>query len=183
MLFQDTEVLLGVMRNKQQIAREARSILNELAANHPILANLPIRVSARMTRAAGKAKFKGLERRPVEIVLSLPFFADEANDLRSTTTHEAAHVVAGHAAGHGPAWKMVHRSMGGNAQRCHKMELAQGYTARRNQPKVRVSVPCPVCKKPMMLGPTQAKKAARGLRYTHPHCTTKQFDIFRDLGL
>jgi hypothetical protein len=157
------------MRNSYQIKTEARAILNELATNHPILSGVPIRVSSRMTRAAGKAVWHrgGIVK---EIVLSLPFFADSANDLHRTVTHEAAHLVAGHAAGHGPTWKMVHRSMGGKGDRCHTMSLAEGFahTARKRAP--RVSATCPKCGQPMSLGPTQAKKAARGAVYSHGRC-------------
>jgi len=70
------------MRNKQQIQGQARAILNKLAPQYPVLANLPIRISTRMTRAAGRASWRG--GIPVEITLSLPFFADEANDLHRT---------------------------------------------------------------------------------------------------
>jgi predicted SprT family Zn-dependent metalloprotease len=157
------------MRNSQQIQREARSIVSEFSDRYPILSTMPVRVSARMTRAAGSVRFRG--GKPFEIVLSLPFFADEANNLRETVTHEAAHVVAGRAAGHGPAWRMVHRAMGGKAERCHTMSLAQGFTARRDtQPRVRVEATCPKCGQPMQLGPVQAKKAARGARYSHSKC-------------
>jgi len=157
------------MRNKQAIQREARSILAEFTDRYPVLAGLPIRVSTRMTRAAGKAVWK--RSMPFEIVLSLPFFADPANDLRRTVTHEAAHIIAGHAAGHGPAWRSVHRMMGGKGDRCHTMSLAEGFTARRNtQPRVRVEATCPKCGQPMLLGPTQAKKAKRGAVYSHARC-------------
>lgn len=157
------------MRSKQKIQREARAIVAEFTDQYPILRTMPIRVSARMTRAAGSVRFRKGE--PFEIVLSLPFFASEENDLRETVTHEAAHVVAGIRAGHGPAWRAVHRSMGGKAQRTHTMSLAQGFTARRDtQPKVRVEVACPKCGQPMLLGPVQAKKAKRGAVYSHQRC-------------
>jgi len=156
------------MRNKQQIQREARAILNSLSDRYPVLSGLPIRVSTRMTRAAGKATWK--RGMPFEIALSLPFFADESNDLHRTVTHEAAHIVAGHAAGHGPAWRAVHRAMGGKGDRCHTMSLAEGFahTPRKRAP--RVSAVCPKCGQPMLLGPTQAKKAKRGAVYSHARC-------------
>ena len=156
------------MRSKLQIQREARSILVEFADRYPILRTIPIRVSNRMTRSGGSARFRNGE--PFEIVLSLPFHADEANPFRETVTHEAAHVVVGVRAGHGPAWRTVHRSMGGKAERTHTMSLAEGFTARRDQPSVRVEATCPKCGKPMLLGPTQAKKHARGAVYSHGKC-------------
>ena len=156
------------MRNKQAIQREARAILNEFSDRYPVLHRLPIRVSSRMTRSAGKAVWK--RSMPFEIVLSLPFFADEDNDLRRTVTHEAAHIIAGHAAGHGPAWRAVHRAMGGKGDRCHTMSLAEGFTHTPRKRAPRVSVSCPKCGQPMSLGPTQAKKAARGAVYSHQRC-------------
>ena len=153
------------MRSKQQIQREARAIMSEFSDAYPVLKNLPIRVSGRMTRAAGKAVWK--RSVPYEIVLSLPFFADEKNDLRRTVIHEAAHIVAGHAAGHGPAWRAVHRAMGGKAERCHTMSLAEGFTARRDtHPKQLTETPCGCgCGQSMRLGPTQLKRHRAGARY------------------
>lgn len=156
------------MRNAQDIQREARSILAEFTDRHPVLGSLPIRVSSRMTRAGGKAVWK--MSLPFEIVLSLPFFADEANDLRRTVTHEAAHIIAGHAAGHNHTWKMIHRSMGGKGDRCHTMSLAEGFTHTARKRAPRVQVDCPKCGKPMLLGPTQHKKAQRGAVYSHQRC-------------
>jgi hypothetical protein len=102
---------------------------------------------------------------PKEIVLSLPFFADEANDLHATTTHEAAHIVAGHAAGHGPTWRAIHRSMGGKGKRCHTMSLSEGYTRRRRTQPVGVFCGCG-CGQTMNLGPTQLKRHRAGERYS-----------------
>jgi len=38
--------------------------------------------------------------------------------LRNLITHEIAHALVGHAAGHGPVWQQTHRSMGGDGKRC-----------------------------------------------------------------
>jgi predicted SprT family Zn-dependent metalloprotease len=158
------------MRNKQEIQRQARVVLSEFTDRYPVLGTIPIRISTRMTRAAGKVRFRRGEA--FEIALSLPFFADPANDLREVVTHEAAHVIAGIRAGHGHAWKRVHRDMGGKAERCHTMEVAAAFAVkakpRRRAP--RVSVPCPKCGQAMSLGPSQMKKHARGARYSHGKC-------------
>ena len=147
------------MRNKQQIQREASAIIRELAVTYPQLANIPLRVSGRMTSAAGKAVWKG--GLPYEIVLSLPFFANEANDLHRTTTHEAAHIVAGIGVGHGPTWKAIHRQMGGKGDRCHTMSLSEGYKPRKRTARVQVSCGCG-CGMHMRLGPTQLRKHKSG---------------------
>lgn len=155
------------MRTKQTIQREARIILSEFTATYPILGHMPIRVSTRMTRSGGSARFKG--GKPFEIVMSLPYYAESSNDLRNTVTHEAAHIVAGLAAGHGPAWKMIHRSMGGDGLRCGAAKpLAPGFSHKARAPRVEVA--CSKCHQPMLLGPTRAKKAARGARYIHGRC-------------
>lgn len=163
LLSTDCGLYCSTMRNKHQIQREARAILSEFFDAYPVLRTVNVRVSERMTRAAGSARFR--KGQPFEIVLSLPFYATEDNDLRETVTHEAAHCVAGIKAGHGPAWKLVHRSMGGKAERCHTLTLAPGFTARRNTGRVEVPCPCN-CGQTMKLGPTQAKKhAANGSTY------------------
>ena len=52
-----------------------------------------------------------------------PTLRDEGPEaLRNTFLHEVAHAVAGRGANHGPAWKRVHRALGGNAHRTHKYE-------------------------------------------------------------
>lgn len=148
-----------IMQRARAILAECRALVPDQAAK---LDRITFKVSARMTRAAGNA-------RPLtgEIKLSLPFFADRANfdaDFRNTVTHEIAHVLApsfreypGQRRNpHGPAWRAMHRRLGGTGDRCHTLELADGYTARRSR---RVSVPCPCgCGQDMKLGPTQAKR-------------------------
>jgi len=39
--------------------------------------------------------------------------------VRNVILHEIAHAVAGHDAGHGPAWKQVARSLGCDGERCY----------------------------------------------------------------
>jgi len=52
------------------------------------------------------------------ITLSEPL-ADSSSyaAVMDTITHEIAHVLAGHAAGHGPTWVEIHKSMGGPGTR------------------------------------------------------------------
>ncbi len=156
------------MRTANTIRREVREILSEFSQHYPILGTIPIRVSSRMTSSAGSARWKGGE--PLEIVLSLPFFADMENDLRRTVVHEAAHILAGKVAGHGYAWRRLDIGMGGDGTRCHTMSLAQGFKRAPRKRAARVSVSCPKCLQPMSLGPTQARKARMGFRYSHGRC-------------
>jgi predicted SprT family Zn-dependent metalloprotease len=56
---------------------------------------------------------------PRVIGLSAPIIAlNDESVIRDTVLHEIAHALAGPAAGHGPQWKAVARSIGANPQRC-----------------------------------------------------------------
>lgn len=44
----------------------------------------------------------------------------------NTITHEVAHALAGHMAGHGPKWQHIHKSLGGNGERLSSLENAVG---------------------------------------------------------
>ncbi len=46
----------------------------------------------------------------------IPNCTEEA--IWNTVTHEVAHAIAGHSAGHGYAWQRIHKQLGGNAERC-----------------------------------------------------------------
>src|SRR6478736_3287909 len=41
------------------------------------------------------------------------------SEFRSTMIHEIAHALVGGGHGHGPVWRSMHRSLGGNAKRTH----------------------------------------------------------------
>lgn len=157
----------------QEILRECFSLVPEQAG---FMQRIRFRVSARMTRAAGKA-------RPStgEITLSLPYFEDVGNfekEFRNTVTHEIAHVLSPpyrnpgsrKSVQHGHRWQAMHRRLGGTGERCHELELSAGYERKRRGRAERTSVPCPKCEQPMSLGPTQLKKYRMGARYSHSRC-------------
>lgn len=163
---------------KESILQRANEILGEcyelVTGFDNVLDLIRFRVSARMTRAAGTA-------RPStgEITLSLAYFEDQSNfekEFRNVVTHEIAHVLSpptrdswtGRRSSHGPAWKAMHRRLGGTGDRCHELSLAVGYQNRARA--ARVEVPCPKCNKPMSLGPIQLKKYRRGATYSHAKC-------------
>lgn len=132
------------------------------------LQSTKIRVSTKMTSSAGRA----LHWRD-EIVISFAFFSNDENfdaSLIEVVSHELAHIVLGHGAGHSQVWVDEHKKMGGTGERFHSLQLASGFAR-----KEKVQVDCPICKKPMMLGPTQANKHLSGrARYTHPKCRQKR---------
>ena len=62
-----------------------------------------------------------------EIVYSIHFMeVASPEERRNTMTHEVAHALAGHKAGHGPRWAEKHRKLGGNGavKRLFPQELA-----------------------------------------------------------
>lgn len=77
------------------------------------------------------------------ITLSLPVFQIEENreDVLDTILHEAAHALAGPAAGHGPRWKAAAVSIGARPERCHSLVVPAPFLGlckcQRNHSKVR----------------------------------------------
>lgn len=134
------------------------------------LANCTVKLSSRMTRAAGYAvarRDRLGNRLQFEIKISTYFFVTTGNsdeELRNTVTHEAAHIVAGLHHKHGPAWKNIHRLFGGDGRRCHEMAATP---MTRNKKIVR----CDMCNKELMIGPTRYKRIVTGqTAYGHKGC-------------
>lgn len=67
-------------------------------------------------RAAGLCDY-----RTKTISISIYHLHDEWSSVRNTILHEIAHAKAGHAAGHGPAWKRIAISLGCTGDRCYEM--------------------------------------------------------------
>lgn len=163
---------------QHEMTREAYRILAECQEMAPDAfegrPRVTFKISARMTRAAGKAwPHSG------EIKLSLAFFEDRNNfekEFRNTVTHEVAHILSPpirtgrKKSSHGPAWKAMHRRLGGTGERCHTLDLATGYERQTRGRAVRTEVACPKCGQPMSLGPTQMKRHRAGARYSHAKC-------------
>ena len=60
-------------------------------------------------------------------------------EVCDTLLHEVAHALAGHRAGHGPAWQKVAREIGAKPRRCYGAEEVQ-------QPPARYVLVCPTCR-------------------------------------
>jgi predicted SprT family Zn-dependent metalloprotease len=60
-------------------------------------------------------------------------------EVRDTLLHEVAHALAGHRAGHGPAWQKVAREIGAKLRRCYDAEEVR-------QPPARYLLVCPSCR-------------------------------------
>jgi hypothetical protein len=72
-----------------------------------------------MTRNLGIHRSRGGKTESISIAKWLcddPTLAEKAID---TLRHEVAHAIAGHAAGHGPAWRAACRMVGANPERTY----------------------------------------------------------------
>lgn len=92
---------------------EARRIAAELFERHGLQGWRFTLDSAR--RRAGVCKYRErVVSLSYELLLQRPY-----EDTLNTITHEVAHAIVGHAAGHGPVWRRKHIELGGNGDRCH----------------------------------------------------------------
>ena len=60
----------------------------------------------------------------IELSKPLTLINDEA-EMRNTILHEIAHAMAGHAAGHGPVWKLMAHQIGCTGDRCASETVKQ----------------------------------------------------------
>lgn len=99
--------------------RALRAEWRKIRAAHPDrLAGCSFKVNGRFKRRLGVCRSRRADGMPisVEVAASLmaPGLEQQAFD---TLYHEAAHALAGHAAGHGPAWKAWCRELGAKPER------------------------------------------------------------------
>jgi predicted SprT family Zn-dependent metalloprotease len=95
------------------------------------------------------------------IEVSSKFLAqmDEAR-LRNVLTHEIAHALVGPGRGHGPVWVRMHKSLGGDGQRCQ-----QGITLTTDQYLYRIV--CSVDKRILGHANRKGKRLARSVCTCH----------------
>lgn len=75
----------------------------------------------------GKQRFGCTHFGTRKITLSRPLTRlNSSEEVRGVILHEIAHVLAGHQAGHGLAWRAVVRRIGGSASRTHSAQTVQG---------------------------------------------------------
>ena len=89
----------------------------------------------RRKRAFGLCDFQS---RTIYLSSTLTELNDEAA-VRNTLLHEIAHALAGHKAGHGPAWREVARSIGAKPRRCYREDEVK-------QPPSPYLLVCPSCR-------------------------------------
>lgn len=105
------------------IEREARALIAEHVPGVPFQWD-------NAKRRAGACHFRrSLGQTTIQkITLSRPIFdhSDEAKlAARDVILHEIAHAIAGHAAGHGPAWRAHARRLGCTSTRCHSLPVPE----------------------------------------------------------
>lgn len=85
------------------------------------LGAVPVEISTRAKRRAGAAFFRHGKPWKLQLAAWLLDTASE-EEILETILHEIAHLLAGPRAGHGPKWKVIARSIGCTAERCHSLD-------------------------------------------------------------
>lgn len=126
----------------------------------------------------GKRRFGCCRFGPKMITLSrhLTVLNGEAQ-VRNTVLHEIAHALAGHAAGHGPQWQRVARSIGCDAKRCYDADEVVS-------PAGSIQGTCPACgyvihrhRMPKAAGSNWHGKCPQGA-----HMVPRQYLVWRRVG-
>ena len=118
-----------------------------LRSAHAELIGVSIRISKRMTRTLGTCRFKRVVGGPsvcFEVVISHSLLSCGIDQVKDTLRHEAAHALAGIAAGHGPLWKTWCRVLGAKPNVCGTLSVAQ-QEARAEVTKPRYTIRCSRC--------------------------------------
>lgn len=135
----------------------------ELRGQFRELATVRLVWNPRMRTAAGR-----INLRSRVIYLNPRILLNTENsdaDAINTLTHECAHMLAWDRyadKGHGRAWKMTHRMLGGDGERLHNLKGAQ----RRRH--TRVEIACSRCGTIMQV--TKSRWAKYGNRLSHRDC-------------
>lgn len=92
----------------------------------------------------------------LELRLSAPLTElNPEEEVRDVILHEIAHFLAGHAAGHGPAWRAMARKVGARPDRCNTTAAT---------PEAKYAVVCGCCSR------TVAKRNQRRMRLDNRIC-------------
>lgn len=107
------------MANVQHLVELTTALLKEQKAleSHRTLYDEGWRVElTHARRQAGVCRHRN--KRIGLSALLMPAFTDDS--AWNTATHEVAHAIAGHGYGHDAVWKMIHRKLGGTAERLYR---------------------------------------------------------------
>lgn len=152
---------------RQSIEQELRRTFHALKAAHPELEGVTFKVNGRFKRKLGVCRYRRVTMADTDalapgvtattrygavkaVAVEVARYAVETpelhDDVRDTLLHEVAHVIAGHSAGHGPAWKAACVEVGANPVRCATLtEEQREAVAGATDPKWTVEcAPCGV---------------------------------------
>lgn len=130
-----------------KLERDIRAEWRRLRAEYPDrLMGCSFKVNGRFKSKLGVCRSRRVDGMPVSVELARFVVADEAmrEQAFDTLYHEVAHALAGHAAGHGPAWKAMCRKLGAQPERLANMTTDQRAVAERVNPH-RWEVGCEKC--------------------------------------
>lgn len=102
------------------------------------LRNVPLTINYRTRTRGGSCKWNRLPytRHATNVRVEIGHhFATRApiKELENCVTHELAHafhVLMTHDSDHGVMWQAIHRAMGGNAERCHSVDVKKNRVQR-----------------------------------------------------
>ena len=108
--------------NQSEILKAAGKIKDELIERFPEheekLRGVDFVINSRLRTTAGTASHR---TNTVEFSRSIFAKLENEHNFKNTCLHEIAHLLVGPKNGHNRRWKMMHKKIGGNAERCHKM--------------------------------------------------------------
>jgi predicted SprT family Zn-dependent metalloprotease len=137
------------------------------------VAALPVKWNGRLTRSLGRFmsstnRLTGVST-PICIDLNPELRRESPAQLTETFLHELAHLIAGHAAGHGPIWKTATVLVGmvGAKATCAPSKLnVIGKTGRTAPKALKTVAVCDRCGFELK----RRQRLPRTRRYRHPRC-------------
>ena len=102
-----------------------------------LMAKLTIELNDRMRTRGGSCRWTHLNGTVLTVgirLCSVFFERATAEQQYNTISHEFAHayelILTGGETSHGARWQSIHRAMGGNAERCHTVEMVRNKVKR-----------------------------------------------------
>jgi predicted SprT family Zn-dependent metalloprotease len=114
----------------QDAINKVLAIAKELHGGVPydhVVKNLTFELNTRLRTTAGKCYYKNIHRHGLVgsfhiVFASIVMDKDTDQEFYNTVSHEIAHAFAGvyGSMGHDSRWERIHKSFGGDGERCHK---------------------------------------------------------------
>ena len=130
-----------IMRDRAIEALKASRYGEALSAKQGLIEKLigiPLSLNYRTRTRGGSCKWKrqAYTRHAYDISIEIGYeYATRATEieLENTVKHELAHafhILLTHSSDHGSMWQMIHRAMGGTAERCHSVTVRKNIVKR-----------------------------------------------------